>query len=319
MLKFLLDLLTHKRGKIMMYDAKTLSNLTMKKRIECAKKVKSLDCAWTDDGRIFIRTISGENNSFLEPYRHSHEDYEVMIPLTPIPCLIQCDEVCFGEVGYCYPITSNKSHGINCKLLDSKYIIIVVQKEWYESVTKNLCVPINHVSRFFYSNILKDLVEMFCSLFKQNFEFKQMELGTCADFILAEILRQIVMAQQTPIYKTKEYHKGIQKVVNYINQNYTKEISIDDLAEISGLSKFYFIRSFKKFTSVSPIDYIIKIRVSHAKFYLSTTDYKIKDIATLVGFNSSSALIRAFKKQMLLTPTEYIEQCKHIDPKQSKK
>ena len=120
------------------------------------------------------------------------------------------------------------------------------------------------------------------------------------------------------IYKKKEYQKGIQYIVNYINDNYTEDISINSLAQMCEMSKYHFIRSFKNFTSVPPLKYLYKIRCSRAKYLFENTNSKIKDVAKTIGFKSSSSFAQVFKRHYGLTPVEYISQLKNGEKNEDK-
>lgn len=102
-----------------------------------------------------------------------------------------------------------------------------------------------------------------------------------------------------------EADSGISKVIEYIENNYMKEISLDDLCVISHFSKYHFSRTFKHCTGSSPYEYLSNVRMNHAKVMLTTTDYSIDKIARLVGLADDKALIRKFKALTGLTPNIY--------------
>lgn len=99
--------------------------------------------------------------------------------------------------------------------------------------------------------------------------------------------------------------KIINQVTDYIDQHFDKEIKLKELAEIAFMNPAYFSTFFKKYNGVSPIDYIIRKRVSKAMDYLSSTDKTILEISGLCGFNNSANFNKMFKKITSMTPTEF--------------
>ncbi|MBQ9321422.1 MAG: helix-turn-helix transcriptional regulator [Eubacterium sp.] len=94
-------------------------------------------------------------------------------------------------------------------------------------------------------------------------------------------------------------------VIQHIRENYDKEIMLDDLMEICGLSKSYFIREFKKQIGSTPHEYLLAYRLRQAKQMLQTSGHSIEEIAEECGFNSTSHFARAFKKENQMTPTDF--------------
>ena len=114
-------------------------------------------------------------------------------------------------------------------------------------------------------------------------------------------------------YKLKDYRKsstdnyadsfGI--IIKYIEDNYMNEITLDDLAELSGYSKFYFCKMFSRYTGSTLPDFINRRRIVASEFMLSDEELKITDIAMRVGFSSITTFNRAFRKINGCTPSEF--------------
>ena len=94
-------------------------------------------------------------------------------------------------------------------------------------------------------------------------------------------------------------------VVQHIREHYEEDIMLDDLMEICGLSKSYFIREFKKQVGSTPHEYLLAFRLRQAKQMLQTSGCSIEEIAEKCGFNSTSHFARAFKKENQMTPTDF--------------
>ncbi len=109
-------------------------------------------------------------------------------------------------------------------------------------------------------------------------------------------------------FTTTKQHEYVQKfmnVCNYINEHCTEDVTVDELADIAGFSKFHFARLFKQFTNVSYYDYLTRKRIEHAETLLITPDISITEVAMQSGFNSLSTFNRVFKNLKNCTPSEY--------------
>ena len=97
----------------------------------------------------------------------------------------------------------------------------------------------------------------------------------------------------------------IDRVLQYMHQNYTDDLKVADLANISALSVSGFHRMFLRYTNHRPTDYIIRLRIGKACSLLLKSDRAIAHISHDVGFKSLVNFNRQFKRQKHLTPREF--------------
>lgn len=93
--------------------------------------------------------------------------------------------------------------------------------------------------------------------------------------------------------------------IKYLGDNYTKEISISELAASFNMSEAYFRRLFLKQFGMSPLRYLTNLRISHACDLLRDTALSIENICYECGYRDPGYFCRMFKKTLGLTPTEY--------------
>lgn len=98
---------------------------------------------------------------------------------------------------------------------------------------------------------------------------------------------------------------SIQSTMTYIDNHFSDQLTLPELANVANMSPSYFSQIFKKLNGFSPWDYVISCRVSMAKRLLLSTDLTILDIATKCGFNNCANFNRQFKKITAVTPSEY--------------
>ena len=101
--------------------------------------------------------------------------------------------------------------------------------------------------------------------------------------------------------------KRILKVKSYIDEHYKDEMSLEQLADLVGMTCTSFSRYFKQRTSKTISEYIIDIRLGHAARMLIDTADSISEICWRTGFNTLSNFNRLFRKRKGCSPTEFRE------------
>ena len=101
--------------------------------------------------------------------------------------------------------------------------------------------------------------------------------------------------------------RRIQKVINYLHENYQKEIRLIDVAKHVNMSEVSFSRFMKKRTGKNYIEYLNDLRLGIASRHLVDTTKTIAEISYECGFNNLSNFNRIFKKRKGVTPKEFRE------------
>ena len=126
---------------------------------------------------------------------------------------------------------------------------------------------------------------------------------TDLSFSLLEILNSFISLAFTK-YQTPGT-PALQTALDYINDNYCKDISLLDVANFVGLNPAYFSSLFKKEMKISFSNYITDKRITQAKYFLKNSNASIIDIAGELGFDSQSYFSNVFKKYTGMTPKQY--------------
>ena len=139
------------------------------------------------------------------------------------------------------------------------------------------------------------------------------ELQRCQDNyeeMLTLLLRHLLIIFQReltrePVLKNEYLDHEMDTAVTYFNENYNRDINIEEYATSKGMSVSWFIRSFKKFTGSTPMQFIVALRVSNAQVLLETTNYSINEISKIVGYDNQLYFSRLFHKLKGFSPREY--------------
>ncbi|MBE7721240.1 response regulator transcription factor [Lacrimispora indolis] len=95
------------------------------------------------------------------------------------------------------------------------------------------------------------------------------------------------------------------KAIQYIEVHYGGKITLKDMARELHLSPNYLCELFKRHTGKNLMEYVTEYRMQKAKFYLNHVEYKVADVAEMVGYKEAKYFSSAFKKAYGITPLEY--------------
>lgn len=95
------------------------------------------------------------------------------------------------------------------------------------------------------------------------------------------------------------------KAMEYIDQHYSSDLTVDEVASLLNISKSSFCHLFRAGIGFSPYDYILTTRINKAKHLLRYTSQNISEIAWSVGFKSNANFIQVFRKKTDMTPSQF--------------
>lgn len=176
------------------------------------------------------------------------------------------------------------------------------KKPSYEYIQTVLTKVINSILELIV-NYRKTVKEIFSSerdLYKELMEKETIdEIRVWLLEICKEVARSINDLQIT------HFSKNIEKVLEFIDQNLHKEISLRDVADCIGLSSGYVSSLFKEHLGKNYIDYLNGMRIDRAKKLLKETRINISEVGFRVGFNNVQTFLRTFKKYEGVTPGQF--------------
>jgi len=97
----------------------------------------------------------------------------------------------------------------------------------------------------------------------------------------------------------------LRRVVAYIDARLGGPISLDDLANIAGVSRFHFHRQFRKSIGVTPREYVLRARIERAKGLLTESDLTVGEVSGAVGFADQSHFSNIFRRLTAMTPRSF--------------
>ncbi|AIQ59093.1 AraC family ligand binding domain-containing protein [Paenibacillus borealis] len=173
----------------------------------------------------------------------------------------------------------------------SKAVLDITGKEYLPYFTPQV---------IFHSEWVPVLRELHQMLMEEERDFRKEE----SFFFLLEQLIEDYTEQAVPAENT-EQSAEVRKVGEFLEQHYMDNILLADLCNLTGLSKYYLLRSFTKQKGISPYSYLETIRIDKAKKMLEQ-GVKPIDVAQETGFTDQSHFSNFFKKFIGLTPKQYM-------------
>ncbi|AVK47471.1 AraC family transcriptional regulator [Clostridium sp. MF28] len=152
----------------------------------------------------------------------------------------------------------------------------------------------------FRNELTSSLKELHLMIMEEEKDLKKEEL-----FLF--IIEQLIREYSNPVSEMtiQEASAEIKTVCDYLENNYMENITLNQLSNLTGLSKYYLLHSFTKQKGISPYNYLQTIRIGKAKKMLEQGVAPI-DVAFKTGFTDQSHFTNFFKKLIGLTPKQYM-------------
>lgn len=168
----------------------------------------------------------------------------------------------------------------------------------------NMSLNMN-ISKDMLSGFVKDFDELI-ELDKKKDEDNSVMFDLKSVCLLCKLAKLIAQKYST----ANDNHKNtadyvILKTTQYMEENYSSKITVDDLSKMVNMSTPNFFRYFKNVFNTSPMEYLKKIRITHATAMLSSTDKPISFIAQECGFFDQSHFTNVFKQSTNMKPKEF--------------
>lgn len=99
--------------------------------------------------------------------------------------------------------------------------------------------------------------------------------------------------------------KFLRSIQEYVSENLNKNITLDDLAEVVCLSPSTLYKKMKEYADISPMEYVMKVRLHRAVELLKDDSVSVQEVASAVGFNTHSFFSECFKREFSMTPRQW--------------
>lgn len=205
-----------------------------------------------------------------------------------------------GDILLLNPLDNHTCYSEDGEALDYRCLNIskAVMKKIVEEIFTIDYLPEFNDPVIFSSDLVEALKLLHEMIMKKETEFFKEELFY---LLLEQLIKEYAILASN---KKLEFKEPIKKVKQFLDDNYEKQISLNELSELSGMNKYTLIRNFTHEMQTTPYQYLETIRINHAKELLET-GINLTEAAMLSGFSDQSLFTRFFKKLIGLTPKQY--------------
>ncbi len=264
--------------------------------------------------KININALSSET-AHLWLKTHIHEAVEIVYVISGIAIIYINGKKITLNCGDIIIINRNAVHHIEDALSSELTYMQIEIQEYFDSVAKS--------DLTIYSFISQQLLRPYIHLTGKN-EFKSIFLAIQKEITEKKPYYELYVNSLIRLVISFMYRNGMldyaddeilsdikefSSITSYIETNYTQVITLDTLAQLSGISKFELCRKFKSATGRTITDYVNYVRLCHAKELLKENK-RITDIAYECGFSSVQYFNRTFKKYNGCSPGNYKNLCR---------
>ncbi|MFD2193228.1 AraC family transcriptional regulator [Oceanobacillus bengalensis] len=129
------------------------------------------------------------------------------------------------------------------------------------------------------------------------------EVSSYAYTFLMELHRYLYKKKEEE--NNKEWPESITKAVYFIHRNFQEPISLDEIVEEAGISKYHFSRLFHETLHITPLNYVTKIRIEKSIELLRNNDVTIEEISRRVGYSNGNYFSKVFRSAIGVSPGKY--------------
>jgi AraC-like DNA-binding protein len=235
-------------------------------------------------------------------YLHWHEHVEILYFSNGEGTVYINNVPIHAKKGQMVVISSNTLHGMPTKSPDCNYHCIIINKMLVDSVLAEKNIYFQELisdeqAVYYYQQIIRELT---CKP-----PLYQSQAVAFCSLLLGLLARKYTYSEKDSVSITKSPKlKLVKKAMGYIMTNYQSDLTIEEIAEYIGCSKYYLCHIFKEMTGQTMIDYINILRCNQIKRLITNEDYSITEAALLCGFHNLSYLTKIYKKHMGILPSQ---------------
>ena len=276
-----------------------------------------MDVEYGENLAVYLKDESVVNHALHCEIAHKHNGIELIYTTKgKMKCQVGRDSFTLTQGDICF-INKNQLHQISCMNKNEcshKSLIIdmtlltqnqmIYEKYFKPLIEENSFAHVRFEGKSSPAALIRNYIEEIDKAQKES------SLGYELEIIgrLHQIIRQVYISFcETENTKPRSNQHSLieEEMVSFIEQNYSGQITLDDIANAGNVSRSQCIKIFKEFTGQSPISFLNSFRLDVSRDLLRNSDMSIADVSINCGFNGQSYFNRQFLRSAGCTPNEY--------------
>lgn len=276
--------------------------------------------------------VSYRNNSTVriwynrEPYgfqMHWHSALEIIMPLDNYYDITVNKEHFRVHPGEFFVIPPRELHELIAPSKGTRFVFLfdllpISRMKGFSCVQPLFSTPL-HVTPDTYPSIYTEVYQQLMKIQEEYFSGKPSSELIIYSYLInflvtfsEEFLESANLFPSVQAGKQQEYVKKFENLLEYIDEHYMDDLTLEQIASATGFSKFHFSRLFKQYTKSTFCDYLRYRRIKVSEMLLEQPELSITEVALQAGFPSISTFNRLFKEQKGCSPSEYRSMIKSI-------
>ena len=202
-------------------------------------------------------------------------------------------------------LNSNEIHSISSPEANRTIVLQIPMNVLRNVETGGGLILFTHSPRRQDSKIMELIGSMYQELQERGSEYEwkvQSDFFMLVYLLLTKYRKREILPEEIRHYRKLN---RLSTITGYIRENYTKELSLEMVADRFGYSPSYLSRMFRKYAQTNYKTYLQNVRIEYGFRELANTDHTIGEIALNNGFPNQKAFTREFKKKYGILPSEY--------------
>ena len=202
-------------------------------------------------------------------------------------------------------LNSNEIHSISSPEANRTIVLQIPMNVLRNVETGEGLILFTHSPKRRDSKIMELIGSMYQELQERGSEYEwkvQSDFFMLVYLLLTKYRKREILPEEIRHYRKLN---RLSTITDYIRENYTKELSLEMVADRFGYSPSYLSRMFRKYAQTNYKTYLQNVRIEYGFQELANTDHTIGEIALNNGFPNQKAFTREFKKKYGILPSEY--------------
>ncbi|MGI6449195.1 MAG: helix-turn-helix transcriptional regulator [Desulfitobacteriia bacterium] len=243
---------------------------------------------------------------FEGPFCSHH--YQFVLPWSDVPALT-IEKQCFPvEPNKLLPINPEQVHGALARREVQGYLTILIKREIIREMAKsafgkpdisfkNAFATVDSEARHLINQFMLETANR-----QLGFEFVQQGITLQLAINFLRRLKSNLCLEKSERSRPQE---NINKAIEFLNECYNEDFSLEDIARVANLSPYHFIRVFKAETGMTPHEYMMDIRIKRIKEMLADKNLSISQAFSYCGMDYNGHFAAVFKRKEGVTPSQY--------------